>query len=67
MKNNNENTKNTCPNTAIFRYTWAGRDENFICLEHAAQLKTVAAAIGYYLQLIQIEPNPETTCRQITK
>jgi hypothetical protein len=73
MKNKNtENTKNdksenTCQNIALFRYTWAGRDESFICLEHAGQLKTVANAIGYYLQLIPIEANPEIICRQITE
>ena len=68
LKNNVETTKEkTCPNEAAFRYTWAGQDENFVCLEHAGWLKTVANAIAYHLQLIPIQPKQEISCRQIIK
>lgn len=41
-----------CNNLANFRYTWPGQNESFVCAEHAARLKDVAAAMGMPLQLI---------------
>lgn len=43
-----------CDQQALFRYTWAGRDESFCCLEHAQQIQGVAQAMGYYVQLIPL-------------
>ena len=39
-----------CENPCMFRYTWPGKDESYICLEHAQQLTNVANAIGLHLQ-----------------
>lgn len=43
-----------CNQQALFRYTWAGQDEKFCCLEHAQQLQNVARSISYYVQLIPL-------------
>jgi len=45
-----------CKELAIFRYTWPGQDEKFICLTHAEKVKGLANAIGLYIQLIVVEP-----------
>lgn len=52
-----------CGSQAVFRFTWPGRDESFICLEHAPKLKALADALGCYLQLIPIQPS-DIGCRQ---
>ena len=44
-----------CHNEAAYRFTWAGQNEAGICEKHAAQIKAVASAIGYHLQLIPLE------------
>jgi len=49
-----------CPNFPLFRYTWAGRDESFCCLEHAFQIQGAAEAMGYHLQLIQLSGAEQT-------
>lgn len=41
-----------CQEQALFRYTWAGRDESFCCLTHAQQIQGVAQVMGYYVQLM---------------
>ena len=55
-----------CNQQALFRYTWAGRDESFCCLEHAQQLQGVAQAIGYYVQLIPLSGDEQmkVSCSQ---
>jgi len=60
----NERTK--CNQQALFRYTWAGRDESFCCLEHAQQLQGVAQVIGYYVQLIPLSGDEQmkVSCQQ---
>ncbi len=55
-----------CNESAVYRYTWAGRDESFICEAHAAQLRGIAETMGYHCQLIPIEPGNET-CKQHIK
>ena len=45
-----------CGKDAVYRYTWPGRDESFICEGHSSKLKSVARAIGLHLQLIPIDP-----------
>ena len=58
-----------CNQQALFRYTWAGRDESFCCLEHAQQLQGVAQAIGYYVQLIPLSGDEQmkVSCSQEVK
>lgn len=51
MKCNQQN----CDNEAKYRFTWPGRDEAGICVEHAPKLRGLANAMGMHLQLIQIE------------
>ena len=46
-----------CKEPALFRYTWPGQDESYICLDHALKLDNVANSIGLYLQLIQLSTN----------
>jgi hypothetical protein len=53
----------TCPNDAAYRYTWPGRDESFICEQHAAGLRRVTEIMGSYVQLIPIEGDVPK-CRQ---
>ena len=54
-----------CNQQALFRYTWAGRDESYCCLEHAQGIKTIADAIGYYVQFIPLSGNEQMdkTCQ----
>lgn len=56
-----------CQNVAAFRYTWPGRDESVICVQHASYLQKVANAIGLHVQLIPIVHNandPILNCQQ---
>lgn len=50
---------NNCTNNADYRYTWAGKDESFICEEHSKKMKSIAKAIGYYIQLIPLDNEKE--------
>ena len=63
-----------CGELAAFRYTWPGKDEAHVCVDHAQQLMGVARAIGLPLQLIPLsyganEPVPSEfpTCGQMVK
>ena len=53
-----------CENNAAFRFTWPGRDESHICIEHAAWLRRVADALGMHLQLIPLGLGEEFSCQQ---
>jgi len=55
-----------CQQQAAFRYTWPGRDERFICLEHARQLRNVATTVGLYVQLIPLseDEQAQASCSQ---
>ena len=55
-----------CNQQALFRYTWAGQDEKYCCLEHAQKLQGVAQAIGYYVQLIPLSGDEQmkVSCTQ---
>ncbi len=54
-----------CQEQALFRYTWAGRNESFCCLTHAQQIQGVAQAMGYYVQLIPLSGDEQlkVTCQ----
>lgn len=59
-----------CGNPAALRYTWAGRDEAFICIMCAPKLAAVSRAMGYPLQMIPVGPVFEgepRTCEQHVK
>lgn len=43
-----------CAAPAVYRFTWPGKDEAGICEEHSRKLKSVADAIGCYVQLIPL-------------
>lgn len=49
-----ETKEKLCGEMANLRYTWPGRDEAVICMEHALALQNVAAAIGLHLQMIPL-------------
>lgn len=60
-----------CGEHAAFRFTWPGREEAFTCVEHAGQLRGVAMAMGFPLQLIPLAyragdsmPSEFPTCKQ---
>ena len=63
--------KQECKNPALFRYTWPGQDESFVCIEHAQALLNIANAMGLHLQLIQYQPGASTqewpNCKQKVK
>lgn len=44
-----------CTNLAMYRYTWPGSNESFICDDHMPKLKTIADAIGLHLQIIPLK------------
>lgn len=46
--------QNKCEGPALFRYTWPGKDESFVCLEHAPQLRGLANTMGFHLQLVPL-------------
>jgi hypothetical protein len=35
-----------CQEPAVFRYTWPGNEEKFICVDHAAKLLAISQAMG---------------------
>lgn len=43
-----------CTTSAMYRYTWPGKDEAFICDQHVAKLRAVADALGMHLQVIEL-------------
>ncbi|MCK5605669.1 hypothetical protein KAR91_27490 [Candidatus Pacearchaeota archaeon] len=52
-----------CEEPAKFRYTWAGQDESFCCFKHGQQIRGVAQAIGYHVQLIELPEDAEEECQ----
>ena len=44
--------KKNCSEPAAYRFTWPGKDESFICVEHSMKVRSIADAIGLPLQLI---------------
>ena len=61
--------ENKCPNKAEFRYTWPGKDEAFICQEHAFKMRRIVEAMGMYVQIIPLTPieSEQHTCHQNVK
>jgi hypothetical protein len=65
-----EMVEQICQEYALFRYTWPGKSEAFICLTHALKLVNVAEAMGLTLQLIPLsytERMDGHTCSQVVK
>jgi hypothetical protein len=56
-----------CELQAMFRFTWPGRNEAFICMGHVQKLENVAITIGLPLQIIPLRPDEleGKTCQQI--
>jgi hypothetical protein len=44
-----------CGQIAVRRYTWPGRVESTVCLDHYVQLKNLANAMGMPLHFIKID------------
>lgn len=57
-----EKNKNKCDQPAVFRYNWAGTEERYCCIDHAKAIRKVAGAIGYPLQLVQVQWTPDLRC-----
>lgn len=55
----NKCNQHGCENTPAFRFTWPGRDEAAICKPHSEKLKAITAAMGLYVQLIELELSEE--------
>lgn len=49
-----------CTKAACFRYTWPGKDEAVICLDHAAQIQGIGDGIGMPVQMIPLPIRPLT-------
>ena len=58
-----------CKNQAFYRYTWPGRDEDYICTEHVNMLRNISDAMGMYLQIIELDHDEQSahTCGQFVK
>lgn len=54
-----EKMKVKCKIPALFRYTWPGKDESVVCLEHSVEIRHIAEVIGMPLQMIQIDQRNE--------
>lgn len=48
-----------CDMEATDRYTWPGKNESFICEQHASQAAHIASAMGMHLQFIPLEDQPD--------
>lgn len=48
-------TDHQCEEPPAYRFTWAGQDEAAICEKHAAKMRNICAAMGYYCQLIPLD------------
>ena len=55
--------KPLCNKPAVYRYTWPGRNEAFICEQHAQGIRVISNAMGFYVQLIEVEPE-DGNCEQ---
>lgn len=64
------NEEKRCENAVMFRFIWPGRDEAYICLEHAEKLKGISNALGFHLQLIPVngwQEQAKHQCNQFVK
>lgn len=48
-------SKKQCENPAVYRFTWPGKDEDYICAIHAMKMEWVANSLGLYVQLVRLE------------
>jgi len=58
-----------CEEVPVVRYTWPGRDESYACIKHGLQIKGLAEALGFPLQLIPLsaDKQAELACSQLVK
>lgn len=50
--------QHNCENPGALRFTWPGRDEAHVCIEHAQRLRNIANAMGMHIQLIPLTIPP---------
>jgi hypothetical protein len=43
-----------CTKRALFRYTWPGEHESYVCMPHAKMIDNIADAMGLHVQLIPL-------------
>lgn len=53
-----------CQNPGAFKFTWPGRNEAFICAECVEKLKSIAQAMGMYIQIRAIPEDEQWQCEQ---
>lgn len=60
-------SKKQCENPAVYRFTWPGKDEDYICAIHAVKTDALAHHIGLQLQFIPLTPEEmgEHVCFQM--
>lgn len=49
--------KKQCEFTPAYRFTWPGKDEDYICMPHAIKAQNIARVMGFHLQLIPLKPD----------
>jgi hypothetical protein len=54
----------SCPNKAAYRYTWPGKDEEFICAPHARGISNLADIMSCHVQMIPLDDNVDEFCHQ---
>ena len=43
-----------CNNPPFFRFTWPGKDEDYICAIHALEMERVIKSMGLHVQFIRL-------------
>lgn len=58
--------KEKCENPPVFRFTWPGKDEDYICAIHALKLNRIAEFMELHVQFIKLVPEEmaEHECSQ---
>jgi len=46
--------QHNCTNKGAFRFTWPGKDEQYVCEQHVGQLLGIVEAMGMHLQVIPL-------------
>lgn len=53
-----------CQNPGAYKYTWPGRNEAHICELHVVKLRSVANAMGLYIQIRAVPEGERWQCDQ---
>jgi hypothetical protein len=57
----------TCNLPAAYRYTWQGKDEEYVCEEHVEQLHKIAEIVGLHLELFAVYADAGLACQQFVR